>query len=326
MTSILFSNLMQDTLKELSKEDYVARSLLGYIYEMNSLKKVVEDASKGKVSSENLLSEYKKISESIKSISNLFKAEIKDYPTKLKNENDFDKLTMVYINENFMKLCPNKMLIPYYTKLHWILKVYIKEYDIEILGAIALRSVKIVNDLYKEGNLEAIDRFLEMLREARKHNGNIIYIVYYGLVCKEHSCEERNISFEKDKEPDVINSILNNNSKLPDSIIKHLCSDRQFEKCLPRPLIVIMITIFMYTGEVGYEGYSSYIGKFLNNDLDNMNEEAKFYDLREIYKTYEDFLNKKVDSFAIEKLLSDIVCDAIMLDDVDDMEDSYGNI
>ena len=59
-----------------------------------------------------------------------------------------------------MKLCPHMNLNPYYKKLHEILNGFINKYDVQTLGAISLRSVKIVNDLYKEGNLKAIERFL----------------------------------------------------------------------------------------------------------------------------------------------------------------------
>ena len=66
VTSILFSNIMKDTLKELSKEDYVAKALTAYINQMSELRKNIEAASKGNVSNEYLLKEYKKMSESIK--------------------------------------------------------------------------------------------------------------------------------------------------------------------------------------------------------------------------------------------------------------------
>ena len=125
------------------------------------------------------------MSESIKGLSNLFKQVLINYPTKLKNENDFEKLTMVYMNENFMRLsCPNEEAKPYYMTLHQILKGYINNFDTETLGAIALRSVKIVNELYLEGDLKAIDRFLSLLGAAKSHKGNIIYI---NLARVEHS-------------------------------------------------------------------------------------------------------------------------------------------
>lgn len=329
MTSILFSNLMKDTLKELSKEDYVAKALIAYINQMSELRKNIEAASKGKVSNEYLLKEYKKMSESIKNISTLFKMEIKNYPTKLKSENDFDKLTMVYINENFMKLSPRRPeLVPYFKKLHEILNGFVNKYDVQTLGAISLRSVKIVNDLLKDGEFFAVERFFLMLKNSREYvNDNIIYIVYYGLFCKEHTLIQRNQNYRKETNSVVINAILNDQSTLPDSIIKHLCSDKQFKSCVPGLLTFMMNTIFMYTGNVGYEDYTLLISKILNNDLENMDEEAKFYDLRKLYAMYEDYFNRTGNDFAIEKILNDIKCDALVFYDVDDdKEDSYGNI
>ena len=329
MTSILFSNLMKDTLKELSKEDYVAKALTAYINQMSELRKNIEAASKGNVSNEYLLKEYKKMSESIKNISALFKMEIKNYPAKLKSENDFDKLTMVYINENFMKLSPRRPeLVPYFKKLHEILNGFINKYDVQTLGAISLRSVKIVNDLLKDGDFFAVERFFLMLKNSRNYiNDNIIYIVYYGLFCKEHTLTQRNQNYRKETNSVAISAILNDRSTLPDSIIKHLCSDKQFEKCTPGLLTFMMNTIFMYTGNVGYEDYTLLISKILNNDLENMDEKAKFYDLRKLYTMYEDYFNRTGNDFEIEKILNDIKCDALVFYDVDDdKEDSYGNI
>lgn len=328
MTTILFSRLIKDTLKKVSNEDFVMKASLDYIKQMSLLKDKIEENSKNKGNNVNeVLKDYKKASESIKMLSLLFKSEIKNYPTKLKSENDFDTLILIYLNENFMKLCNDKNLTSYYKTLHKIFNDYKKTIPLDVFAAISLRTLKIVDDFAKEGNYDAINRFIEIIKEFNGYiNQNIIYIVYFGLFSKDDTFKYRNINYRKEYNKKVINSILNDNSILPDSIIKHLCTDKQFKGCKAGLLVFMINSIFMYTGYTGYEDYSLMINKILDNNLDDLNSEAKFFDLRKLYEMYEDYFNNKDSNYEIEKILSDIKCDNLVFYDVDDKEDSYGAI
>lgn len=122
----------------------------------------------------------------------------------------------------------------------------------------------------------------------------------------------------------MVKSILDEEDILPDSIIKHLCSDKQFEKCNADELGFMMNIIFMYNGYMGYEDYSCMIKKILKNDLSNWNEEAVFYDLRKLYDIVYDIHHNPKSEYDVEEILSDIKCDALYFDEV--REDSYGSI
>lgn len=326
MTSILYSKLMKDTLTKLSMEDYVAKAMIGYINELSNLQKYIEK-SVGKDSNvEDTLKRYKKASDSSKMLSEIFKKEIKNYPKNIKNENDFSKLILVYLKENIMKFCNDMNTSKYYKELEVFIEKNIKEIELNTLAAIVLRTLKIIGEFEEKQEYDSVQRFIEILNCTRGYlNNNIIYIVYYGLNLNELSYEQRNVSYNDDGAINyVVKSILNDDSILPDSIIKHLCSDSQFKDCDPNILGFMMNIIFMYNGKMGYQDYSLMIKKILKNDLKDWNEEAKFFDLRKLYDMIYDIHNNPESEYDVEQILSDIKCDALIFYDVE--EESYGTI
>lgn len=325
MTSILFSNLMHDILTYYSKDNFVMKASLDYISQIIKLKNNIKNNKYDNI--KDITLDYKNASISIKMLSKLFKNEIKNYPNDIKDDKDFDKLIMTYLNENFDKICPNINIYNYYTKLNTIFNSYKNKMSFEMLSALELRTLKIIKDLYDENNYEAIKRFLSFLENQQDYiKQNIIYIVYFGLFFGNDTNENRIENYKNDNNETIINKILNNRSNLPDSIIKHICSDKQFKDCDVNLLILLFKSIFMYFGNMGYENYSLMIQKILNNNIENLDSEASFLDLKPLYNMYYDYFHNKESNYEIEDILSDIKSDALVFYETDDMEDNYGNI
>lgn len=326
MTNVLYSKLMLNQLAKLSKEDYVAASLLSYINELNNLQKYIE-SNIGKDSNiKETLIKYKNASISSKMLADIFKKEIKNYPKNIKSENDFNTLILVYLKENITKLCNDENTVKYYKELALFIDKNIKSIELNVLASIVLRSLKIIRELEEQKQYDVVEKFIKLLNCTRGYlNNNIVYIVYYGLNLNELSYEQRNASYDNsDSINYVTKNILNDDNVLPDSIIKHLCSDPQFKDCDPDVLAFIMNNIFMYNGKMGYEDYSFMVKKILKNDLKDWHEEAEFFDLRKLYDMMCDIYNNPKSKYDVDQILSDIKCDELIFYDVE--EESYGTI
>lgn len=321
MTSLLDSNLMRYYLEKLSKDDYVINSINLYVKQADNYRNIVEKAS-SENDNEQVLKELKKTSEFIKQLKTLLNNEIKNIPDHF-NKNNFDILTLLYLKENYKLFCDDVNNLKYYERLYKLFENYNGKIDIVSNFALTLKSVKILDDLVQTQDRRAIEKYLMMLEMYKDNlNGNLINVIYYGLSCKEYSESQRVESLKNKKSLDknVLNAILNNNNYLADNIIKHLCIDKQFKDWLPNVLVFIMNSIFMYNGFVGYNDYSIMINKILKNNVENIEEEAIFYDLKDLYIMFRS--NIKNPSM-IDKILSDIKCDVITFEE---LEEGYGSI
>lgn len=327
MTSVLNSKLMKDTLGILKDEnDYVARAMLSHISVINRLKKYINDNYGKETNIEEFLMINKEALDSSKYLAKIFKDEIKNYPKKLKDEKDFNTLILVYLKENILKFCNNQNTVKYYKELELFIAANIKTMELNALSAITLRALKIIKEFEEKKQYSAIERFIKMLNSTKGYiNNNIIYIIYFGLNLKEQTYEQRNESYNNDNGLDfVINSISNDESKLPDSIIKHLCSDNQFKDCHPSVLAFMINKIFMYTGYMGYEDYSVMIKKILKNNLEDFDDEAEFFDIKKLYDMFYEMVINEDSELSTSQILSDIKCDNLVFYEVE--EDSYGAI
>lgn len=321
MTSLLDSNLMRYYLEKLSKDNYVINSINLYVKQADKFRNIIEKAN-SQDDNEQVLTELKKTSDFIKKLRILLTCEISVIPSKF-NRNNFDILTLLYLKENYKLFCDDANYMVYYERLYKLFENNNGKIDIVSNFALTLKSVKILDDLVQTKDRRAIAKYLTMLEMHKDNlNGNLINIIYYGLSCKEYSESQRVESLRNKKSLDknVLNAILDNNNYLADNIIKHLCMDKQFKDWLPNVLVFIMNCIFMYDGFIGYNDYSIMINKILKNDVENIEEEALFYDLRELYIMFRS--NIKNPSM-IDKILSDIKCDVITFEE---LEEGYGSI
>lgn len=327
MTSVLNSKLMKDTLGILKDEnDYVAQAILGYLNESNKLREYLKNNIGKETDVAELLRINKSALDSSTYLTNILKNEIKNYPKNLKDEKDFNTLVLVYLKENILKFCNNQNTVKCYKELEFFIDKNIKNIELNALAAITLRALKIIKDLETNQEYSAIEKFIKMLNSTKGYiNNNIIYIIYFGLNLKEQTYEQRNESYNDDNGLDfVINSILNDESMLPDSIIKHLCSDNQFKDCHPSVLAFMINKIFMYTGYMGYQDYSVMIKKILKNDLEDWDEEAVFFDIKKLYDMIYEMVINEDSELSTSQILSDIKCDNLVFYEVE--EDSYGSV
>ena len=324
---ILSSPLLRKRLNKAKDNDFVFKAVLAYINQMRSMVKENKN-----------LEDFFKTASSYKKLKKLILDELKISGVKLNSEDDFDYLLMKYLDVNFMKLCTDDSLIPIYKELKQLLDGYKnfplineKKHNINsyAISAVSLRSLKIIDELGNDK--KAIDNFINLLKDSDDNfNYNLIYNVYYGLLCKDFNENDR-IFYRENNEfivNDVIKLMLRDNfTTLPDSMVKHLASDKQFRNSDSGVLNTIMYSIFKYDGDVGYEDYALLIRKIFDNNIYDLSSEAKFLDIDELYIKVHDYFYGEEDVFYnIESLLSDIKCDGLVFGKVDDEEDTYGNI
>ena len=158
-----------------------------------------------------------------------------------------------------------------------MLNVIINVFDIPFKRKlpVALRTVKIINDLSLQVDLNKIQKFMSMLKVMYSYK-NIVYSVYYGIY--DGTPMQSIYEFTDSDKVDI--SLLNSDDILPDSIIKEFVINDQLVGVTPENIAVTIYDFF--TPIKNRKGINSkYIAqKLFENDLNDLNSEAKLLDIR----------------------------------------------
>ncbi len=287
MSQIGKSKLFNSALSKLSEQDFKARAIVSYNKQLDG---VTNSIKRGELDKEAL----RKLGDSYNYLTKIYIETLKEDYNKVEDKSNFNDLTALYILNNFTKLCPSKILLPYYERLSFLRKQLEKEFDIELQLGIMLRASLIINRFSKIQRKDAIEKFVKMLENSKEFDSNILYIIYFGLFDGTI-----NNSLILDKE-EIINNheiaweLLNNTENLPDSIIKELCVDKQFENVKPQIVIFIMNLFFMFRvfPKLPDDDMLDIIQKIFNNNVRNFNSKAEFLDLQKLIEKVERTFSK----------------------------------
>lgn len=320
MSQICKTNLVIKALNKLSEQDYVAGAIVSYNKQLDNMANQIKN---GKLDKEAL----QRLANSYNYLSKIYKETLKEDYDKVTDKSNHNELTSLYILNNFMRLCPSKMVLPYYERLSFLRKKLEKQFDLDLQLGIMLRSSLIVDKLFKSQNKDAIERFVSLLEKSRGFESNLLYIIYYGLFDgtininpvfdASNVVNNENVSWE----------LLNNNQNLPDSIVVELCLDNQFKDVSPDIVLFIMNLFFMFKmfPKLPDDDMLDIVQKIFNNNVRDFDSKAEFLDLRElIRKTEQSFLTSKP-GFEFERDFIEIVNGIETLDRKDESE-SYGTI
>ncbi len=321
MKPFLNYRLIKEALEKLAKTDYLAKAILDYSEEaMNTGSKI-----------RNLNS----IMEIQDSISNLAKSsnylvkmlrdELKEDVIKASGNYNINELTSLYILNNFMKLCPSKMLLPYYERISFLGKRLDTYFSVKMQLGIMLRASLIINKISRLQNKDALEKFTLLLEKTKGFENNLLYVIYYGLFDSTINNNDTFYTDEKVDNENVSFELLNNNQKLPDSIITELCVDNQFKNTDPDILLYIMSLFFTFKKfpKLEDDDMLDIIQKIFNNNVRDFNSKAEFLDLGELIKQIEDYFFANKGGF--ERYLVDIVNGIEILDRRED-DKGYGTI
>lgn len=288
--------LIRQTLSELAKEDFVAQSIIFYY---DQLDKIVDLIKKGKLTNDE---EWVKFYDSYHKLLSLFKQVIPDEYEKAKDKSEVNDLVSLYILRNFIKLCPSNSLKPYYERILNLRTRLSKNFSLTMELAIILRTNDILKKITDKYGYDTANRFLSFLESSREAEDQLLYIVYYGLF--DNTIINNVISEKEDEKVDndaIAVSLLDNDEKLPDSIIIHLSFDDQFKDVNPQLILFLIQRFFMFRLYMKLEDDDmlDIIQKIFNNNVRDFNTEAEFLDLSElINKVNEYFMgNVKDDDF-----------------------------
>lgn len=317
MNKIYKSNLVISALNLLSKYDYVARAISSYWKQSEDVLNLIKKMNLSNYNEIN--DEIEKLKVSTNYLSSLFKDALKDDYDKVVNKSDFNELTSLYIVNNFFKLCPRPSLLSYYERISFLEKKLENNFPLMIRLAIMLRAGLIVEKLSKLNNGKLIDNFVSMLENSNDREHQILYVIYYGLFDNDGS--KYNYLKEVDDEK-VAWELLNNKDRLPDSIIIHVFSDKQFEGNT-YGILFILFVVFMCSRGNEEVSKLDIIQKLFNNNIKDFNSEAEFLNLTPlITKAYESF---KSNSSTFYDDVLDVINGTVILDRMED-DNSYGSI
>lgn len=320
MSQICKTNLVIKALKKLSEQDYVASAIISYNKQLDNITNLFK---RGILDNEAL----RKLGDSYNYLSKIYMETLKEDYDKVEDKSNYNELTSLYILNNFIKLCPSKILLPYYERLSFLRKRFEKDFDLELQLGIMLRASLIINKLSKMQNKEALERFISFLEKERSFDSNILYIIYYGLfdgtINNELVIDDEN----RTSNSDVSWELLNNNDQLPDSIITQLCVDSQFNGVNPDVLLFAISLFFMFRmfPKLPDDDMLDIIQKIFNNNVRDFDSKAEFLDLNILIKKIEQSFLTSDPGFGFENYFIEIVNGLETLDRKEESE-SYGFI
>lgn len=320
MSQICKTNLVIKALKKLSEQDYVASAIISYNKQLDNITNLFK---RGILDNEAL----RKLGDSYNYLSKIYMETLKEDYDRVEDKSNYNELTSLYILNNFIKLCPSKILLPYYERLSFLRKRFEKDFDLELQLGIMLRASLIINKLSKMQNKEALERFISFLEKERSFDSNILYIIYYGLfdgtINNELVIDDEN----KTSNSDVSWELLNNNDQLPDSIITQLCVDSQFNGVNPDVLLFAISLFFMFRmfPKLPDDDMLDIIQKIFNNNVRDFDSKAEFLDLNILIKKIEQSFLTSDPGFGFENYFIEIVNGLETLDRKEESE-SYGFI
>ena len=282
--------LIRQALSELAKEDFVAQSIIFYY---DQLDRIVDLRKSGKLTDE----EWVKFYDSYYNLLRLFKQIIPEEYEKEKDKSEVNDLVSSYILRNFIKLCPSNSLKTYYERILFLRTRLSKNFSLTMELAIILRTNEILKKITDKYGYDTANRFLSFLESSREAEDQLLYIIYYGLFDGTIINNYMVDNGMKVKNDIVAESLLDNDEKLPDSIITHICNDEQFKDFNPQVVLFLIQRFFMFRLDMKLEDDDmlDIIQKIFSNNVRDFNTEAEFLNLEEFLVKVNECFNGKLE-------------------------------
>ena len=312
--------LIRQALSELAKEDFVAQSIIFYY---DQLDRIVDLRKSGKLTNE----EWVKFYDSYYNLLSLFKQVIPEEYEKEKDKSEVNDLVSLYILRNFIKLCPSNSLKTYYERILFLRTRLSKNFSLTMELAIILRTNEILKKITDKYGYDTANRFLSFLESSRESEDQLLYIIYYGLFDGTIINNYMVDNGMKVKNDIVAESLLDNDEKLPDSIITHICNDEQFKDFNPQVVLFLIQRFFMFRLDMKLEDDDmlDIIQKIFNNNVRDFNTEAEFLNLEEFLVKVNECFNGKLEDDELYTYFLQIVNGIETLDGRDDGK-NHGSI
>lgn len=312
--------LIRQALSELAKEDFVAQSIIFYY---DQLDRIVDLRKSGKLTDE----EWVKFYDSYYNLLRLFKQIIPEEYEKEKDKSEVNDLVSSYILRNFIKLCPSNSLKTYYERILFLRTRLSKNFSLTMELAIILRTNEILKKITDKYGYDTANRFLSFLESSRESEDQLLYIIYYGLFDGTIINNYMVDNGMKVKNDIVAESLLDNDQKLPDSIITHICNDEQFKDFNPQVVLFLIQRFFMFRLDMKLEDDDmlDIIQKIFNNNVRDFNTEAEFLNLEEFLVKVNECFNGKLEDDELYAYFLQIVNGIETLDRRDDGK-NHGSI
>lgn len=312
--------LIRQALSELAKEDFVAQSIIFYY---DQLDRIVDLRKSGKLTDE----EWVKFYDSYYNLLRLFKQIIPEEYEKEKDKSEVNDLVSSYILRNFIKLCPSNSLKTYYERILFLRTRLSKNFSLTMELAIILRTNEILKKITDKYGYDTANRFLSFLESSRESEDQLLYIIYYGLFDGTIINNYMVDNGMKVKNDIVAESLLDNDEKLPDSIITHICNDEQFKDFNPQVVLFLIQRFFMFRLDMKLEDDDmlDIIQKIFNNNVRDFNTEAEFLNLEEFLVKVNECFNGKLEDDELYAYFLQIVNGIETLDRRDDGK-NHGSI
>lgn len=312
--------LIRQALSELAKEDFVAQSIIFYY---DQLDRIVDLRKSGKLTNE----EWVKFYDSYYNLLRLFKQVIPEECEKEKDKSEVNDLVSSYILRNFIKLCPSNSLKTYYERILFLRTRLSKNFSLTMELAIILRTNEILKKITDKYGYDTANRFLSFLESSREAEDQLLYIIYYGLFDGTIINNYMVDNGMKVKNDIVAESLLDNDEKLPDSIITHICNDEQFKDFNPQVVLFLIQRFFMFRLDMKLEDDDmlDIIQKIFNNNVRDFNTEAEFLNLEEFLVKVNECFNGNLEDDELYTYFLQIVNGIKTLDGRDDGK-NHGSI
>ena len=312
--------LIRQALSELAEEDFVAQSIIFYY---DQLDRIVDLRKSGKLTNE----EWVKFYDSYYNLLSLFKQVIPEEYEKEKDKSEVNDLVSLYILRNFIKLCPSNSLKTYYERILFLRTRLSKNFSLTMELAIILRTNEILKKITDKYGYDTANRFLSFLESSRESEDQLLYIIYYGLFDGTIINNYMVDNGMKVKNDIVAESLLDNDEKLPDSIITHICNDEQFKDFNPQVVLFLIQRFFMFRLDMKLEDDDmlDIIQKIFNNNVRDFNTEAEFLNLEEFLVKVNECFNGKLEDDELYTYFLQIVNGIETLDGRDDGK-NHGSI
>ena len=312
--------LIRQALSELAKEDFVAQSIIFYY---DQLDRIVDLRKSGKLTDE----EWVKFYDSYYNLLRLFKQIIPEEYEKEKDKSEVNDLVSSYILRNFIKLCPSNSLKTYYERILFLRTRLSKNFSLTMELAIILRTNEILKKITDKYGYDTANRFLSFLESSREAEDQLLYIIYYGLFDGTIINNYMVDNGMKVKNDIVAESLLDNDQKLPDSIITHICNDEQFKDFNPQVVLFLIQRFFMFRLDMKLEDDDmlDIIQKIFNNNVRDFNTEAEFLNLEEFLVKVNECFNGNLEDDELYTYFLQIVNGIETLDRRDDGK-NHGSI
>lgn len=312
--------LIRQALTELAKEDFMAQSIIFYY---DQLDRIVDLRKSGKLTNE----EWVKFYDSYHKLLSLFKQVIPEEYEKEKDKSEVNDLVSLYILRNFMNLCPSNSLKSYYERILNLRTRLSKNFSLTMELAIILRTNEILKKITDKYGYDTANRFLSFLESSREAEDQLLYIIYYGLF---DGTIINNYMVDNDmkvKNDIVAESLLDNDEKLPDSIITHICNDEQFKDFNPQVVLFLIQRFFMFRLDMKLEDDDmlDIIQKIFSNNVRDFNTEAEFLNLEEFLVKVNECFNGNLEDDELYTYFLQIVNGIETLDRRDDGK-NHGSI